>query len=48
MVEATNRFRVLDRIDRVPEEPWMEALGHCTGDRNQDHPQEMQKGKMVV
>ena len=26
------------------------GLGHCTGDRNQDHPQEkeMQKSKMAV
>ena len=26
------------------------GLGHCTGGRDQDHPQEkeMQKGKMVV
>ena len=49
-MEATNRFKVLDLIDRVPEEPWMEALGHCTGDRNQDHPQEkeMQKKKMAA
>ena len=47
-VEVTNRFKGLDLIDRVPERLWTEALGHCTGDRNQDHPQEMQKGKMVV
>ena len=33
--------------DRVPDKLWME---HCTGNRDQDHPQEkeMQKGKMVV
>ena len=25
MVEMTNRFKGLDLIDRVPEEPWMEV-----------------------
>ena len=25
-VEVTNRFKALDLIDRVPEEPWMEVL----------------------
>ena len=40
-VEVRDRFKGLDWIDRVPD---------CTGDRDQDHPQEkeMQKGKMVV
>ena len=47
-MEVTNRFKGLDLLDRVPEELWMEV--HCTGDKDQDHPQEkeMQKGKMVV
>ena len=42
-MEVTNRFKGLDLIDRVPEN-----YGHCTGDRDQDHPQEkeMQKGKL--
>ena len=40
----------LDLIDRVPDELWTESSWHCTGDRDQDHPQEkeMQKRKMVV
>ena len=47
-MEVRNSFKGLDLIDRLPEELWMEV--HCTGDSNQDHPQEkeMQKGKMVV
>ena len=45
-VEVRNR---LDLIDRVPDELWME-VPDCTGDRDQDHPQEkeMQKSKMVA
>ena len=48
-VEVTNRFKGLDLI-RVPEELWTGGSWHCTGGRDQDHPQEkeMQKGKMVV
>ena len=44
-VEARNRFKGLDLIDRVPEELWTKV--HHT---DQDHHQEkeMQKGKMVV
>ena len=47
-VEVRNRFKGLDLIDRVPDELWNE--GHCTGDRDQDHPhgKEMQKSKMAV
>ena len=47
IVKVTNRFKRLDLIDRVPEELWTEV---CTGDSDQNHPQEkeMQKGKMVV
>ena len=50
-VEVTNRFKGLDLIDRVPEELWTECLkNYCTGDRDQDHPQEkeMQKSKTAV
>ncbi|MES6291398.1 hypothetical protein U6S52_12165 [Cutibacterium acnes] len=34
----------------MPEELWTEVHGHCTGDRDQDHPhgKEMQKSKMAV
>ena len=46
-VEVRNRFKGLDLIDRVPNELWS---WHCTGDRNQDHPQEKEilKCKMAV
>ena len=39
----------LDLIDREPDELW-KGSWHCTGDRDQDHPQgkETQKGKIVV
>ena len=48
-VEVTNRFKGLDLINSA----WRTmdgGLWHCTGDRNQNHPQEkeMQKSKMVV
>ena len=33
-VEVRNRFKVLDLIDRVPDELCTEV---CTGDRDQDH-----------
>ena len=48
-MEATNRFKGLDMIDRVPEELWTE-VGDITGGGDQDHPQEkeMRKGQMVV
>ena len=47
-MEVINRFKGLDLIGA-----WRTMDGgswHCTGGRNQDHPQEkeMQKGKMVV
>ena len=48
-VEVRNRFKGLDRIDRVPDELWTEV--HDTvQDRDQDHPhgKEMQKSKMAV
>ena len=49
IVEVTNRFKGLDLIDST----WRTMDGgswHCTGGRNQDHPQEkeLQKGKMAV
>ena len=50
-MEARNRFKGLDLIDRVPVELWTEVRDiHCTGDRDQNHPQEkeMQKSKMAV
>ena len=49
-VEVRNRFKGLDLIDRVPKELWTGGSWHCTGGRDQDHPQEkeMLKGKMVV
>ena len=49
-VEVTNRFKGLDLIDGVPEEPMDGGSSHCTGGSDQDNPQEkeMQKGKMVV
>ena len=46
IVEVRNRFKGLALIDRMMDR----GLCHCTGDRNQDHPQEkeIQKSKMVV
>ena len=45
-LEVTNRFKVLDLINRVPKELWT----HCTGgsDQNYAKEKEMQKGKVVV
>ena len=37
---VTNRFKRLDLIDRMPDELWTRGSRHCTGDREQDHPQE--------
>ena len=50
IMEVRNRFKGLDLIDRVPDELWNEVPFHCTGDRDQDHPQgkEMKKSKMAV
>ena len=49
-VELRNRLKVLDLIDRVPEELWMEVHNILTGGGNQKHPQEkeMQEGKMMI
>ena len=43
----------IDSRDQVWQSAWRTMDGgswHCTGDRDQDHPQEqkMQKGKMIV
>ena len=48
-VDVTNRFKVLDLIDRVPDELWME-FHDLVQDRDQDHPEEkeMLKSKMAV
>ena len=40
-VKVRNKFKGLDLIDRVLEELWTE-VHDCTGDRDQDHPQEKQ------
>ena len=47
--EETNRLKLLDLIDRVPDEPCTEVCD-IIGDRDQDYPQEkeMQKSKMAV
>ena len=49
-VEVRNRFKGLDLIDRVPEWTMDGGSWHCTGDRNQDYPQEkeMQESKMAA
>ena len=39
-VEVTNQFKGLDLIGKVPEKLWREVQCRCTGDRDQDHPQE--------
>jgi len=36
-VKVTNRFKGLDRIDRVPEERWMEVRDGQTGDGRSEH-----------
>ena len=49
-VEVTDRFKGLDLIDKTAWRTMDGGLWHCTGGRDQDHPQrkEMRKGKMVV
>ena len=49
-VEVRNRFEGLDLIDRGAWWTMDRGSWHCTGDREQDHPQEkeMQKSKMAV
>ena len=45
-VEVTNRFKGLDRIERVPEELWRKVR-NIVHETDQNHPQEkeMHKGK---
>jgi len=48
--EVRNRFKGLELIYRVPDKLWTEVRDtHCTGERNQEHPQEkeMQKRKWL-
>ena len=48
-VEVTNRSKGLDRIDRVPDELWMEASNVVQEVLVKPSPRKtMQKGKMVV
>ena len=50
-VKVRNRFKGLDLIDTVPVELWMEICDNCTGNRDQDQPQEKEmekKSKMAV
>ena len=45
-MEVTNRFKVLDLIERVPEELWTEVRDIVQeGGRDQDHPQEKEMRK---
>ena len=44
-MEVRNRFKGLYVIGRVPDELWMEVHDICTGDRDQDHPQEIEMQK---
>ena len=48
--EVTNRFKILDLIDRVPEELWTEVPNIVSEVVIKKNPQkkEMQKGKRVV
>ena len=50
IVKVTNRFKVSDLIDRLPEELWKKVRQYCTGSVDRNHPQEKEtlKGKMVV
>ena len=44
-MEVRNRFKGLDLIDRRPDELWTEVREHCTGGRDQDHPQGKRNAK---
>ena len=39
-VEAMNRFKGLDLVDRMPDKLWTEICNNCTGGSDQNHPQE--------
>ena len=49
-VEARNRFKGLDLIDRVPEELWTEVrdIVQETGIKTITEGEKVQKGKMVI
>ena len=49
-IDVTNRFKLLDLRDRVPEENMDGGSRHCKGGSDQDNPKEkeIQKGKIVV
>ena len=49
-VEVRNRFKVLELIDRVPDELWMKVhdIVQETGIKTIPKKKEMQKGEMVV
>jgi len=49
-VEMTNRFKVLDLIDRMPEELWTEVcdIVQEAGIKTIPNGKKLQKGKMVV
>ena len=48
-VEVRNRFKGLDLIDRVPDELCKDVRDSpCTGDRDQDHPQEKEMHMAVI
>ena len=46
-VEVTNRFKGLDLIDRVPEEPWMEVHVQEAVIKTIPKKNKCKKGKMV-
>ena len=47
-MRVTNKFKVLDMLERVPEEIWVEA-SYCNerGDQKHPHEKETQPSKMV-
>ena len=49
-VEVTNRFNILDLIDRIPEELWTEVhdIVQEAVIKTTPKKKEMQKGKMIV
>ena len=47
-MEVRNRFKGLDLIDRVPDEPWTEVCDIVKETGIKTNPMEKQKGKMVV
>ena len=45
-VEVTNRFKGLDLIECLKNYGW--SFVTCAGGSDEDHPEELQKGKMAV